>query len=94
MLAFVIIGLVVLKELRSHLVPLLIPFVSSQSLKKEKERYFEMESETRELRRLAHEISAQDEFAKWARNDRKLKKNEEQLTEMHQRILTVSMILH
>ena len=90
MLALLIIFLVVLKELRSHVVPLIIPLISSQSLKKEKERYFELQAQTKELRRLAHDISAQDEFANWARNDRKLKKNEDQLAEMHQRILTVS----
>ncbi len=80
--------LALLAELKSWLTNFLttIIFKCRESGQNE---YLKLKKEVEELRKLSHSISAQQEFAKWARNDRKLQKEEQRLIDLKHSLLKV-----
>ncbi|XP_075248961.1 uncharacterized protein LOC142341693 [Convolutriloba macropyga] len=78
--------LALLKSLKSELVSFIFQFLNGSS-NELKQQYLQLKKDISDMIAISNSISAQDEFAKWARNDRSLRKAQEKMQQFEQQLI-------
>ena len=81
--------LALLKSLKSELVSFIFQFLNGSS-NELKQQYLQLKKDISDMIAISNSISAQDEFAKWARNDRSLRKAQEKMQQFEQQLIKVT----